>query len=62
MKEGESRPPRPDMTGLEDYQKKFFTVIRGYLNGTKDGEEVTDQEIVEWVKEVYKKDDIDKQT
>lgn len=53
MKEHE---PRPDMTGLEDYQKKFFTVIRGWLNGTTEGEQVSDETIKEWIKEIYKDD------
>jgi hypothetical protein len=50
------------MTGLEDYQKKFFMAIREYFNGTLEGEKVTDAEIVEWVKKVYNKKDVDTTT
>jgi hypothetical protein len=48
--------PFLETQGLNEFEKNLFEVLRKYLNGTKKGKEITDEEIVRRIKKVYNKD------
>lgn len=57
MKEKQVRIPFIEQqVGLTEFQKKLFAVIRKYLNESTDGEKITNEEVLERIRNAFPKE------